>query len=60
MEYMQSYEASAPQSEEDKDQQALCKEFPTLDSSLIAAIYNDTKSFAATKEMLLELASTVS
>jgi hypothetical protein len=60
MEYMQSYEASAPQTEEDKDQETLRREFPGIDSSLIAAIYGDTKSLSATREMLGELASTVS
>ena len=55
MEYMQSFEANTQQSEDDVNQATLCREFPKLDSSLIAAIYNDTKSMGATREMLMEL-----
>lgn len=49
---MQSYEASAPQNEDDKNQQILEREFPKIDGSLIAAIYGDSKSLSATREML--------
>jgi hypothetical protein len=55
LETMQSYEAAAPQSEDDKNQQLLQKEFPKIDGSLIAAIYGDSKSLSATREMLMEL-----
>jgi hypothetical protein len=55
MEYFQSYEASAPQTEDDRNQATLQKEFSTVDSSLIAAIYGDSKSLSATREMLMEL-----
>jgi phytoene dehydrogenase-like protein len=58
MEYLQSYEASAPQSEDDVNQATLQREFPDFDSSLIAAIYGDSKSLSATREMLQELSST--
>jgi len=55
MEYLQSYEASAKQDQGDLDQATLQKEFPAIDSSLIAAIYGDSKSLSATREMLQEL-----
>ena len=51
-ETMQSYEASANVTQEDEDQETLVKEFPGVDSSLIAAIYGDSKSLSATREML--------
>jgi hypothetical protein len=54
---LQSYEANAPQTNEDKDQETLRKEFPTIDSSLIAALYADSQSLSATREMLHELSS---
>jgi hypothetical protein len=57
LEYLQSYEANAPQTIEDKDQETLRKEFPTIDSSLIAALYADSQSLSATREMLHELSS---
>lgn len=56
LETMQGYEARAPQSEDDKAQAALQKEFPGIDSSLIAALYSDTKNVAETRELLQELA----
>lgn len=55
IEHMQNFEASAPQTQEDKDQAQLAKEFPDVDSSLIAALYSDTKDLSATREMLQEL-----
>ena len=55
VEYLQSYEDSMPTSEDDKNQAVLQKEFPNIDSSLIAAIYGDSKSLNATREMLQEL-----
>jgi len=55
MEYFQSYEASATQNEDDVNQATLQREFPSIDSSLIAAIYGDSKSLGATREMLQEL-----
>lgn len=58
VETMQSYESRAPKSDDDKAQEQLQKEFPSLDSSLIAAIYGDTKDTAQAREMLQELAST--
>jgi hypothetical protein len=57
LETMQNYEARAPQSEDDKNQATLQKEFPNIDSSLIAAIYSDNKNVAETREMLQELGS---
>jgi hypothetical protein len=57
LEYLQSYEANAPQTSEDKDQETLRKEFPSIDSSLIAALYADSQSVSATREMLHELSS---
>ena len=53
---MQAYEASAQQTQDDVNQAQLQKEFPNIDSSLIAAIYNDSKEMGSTREMLQELA----
>jgi uncharacterized repeat protein (TIGR03833 family) len=58
VETMQNYESRAPKSDDDKAQEQLQKEFPNLDSSLIAAIYSDTKDVGQTREMLQELATT--
>ena len=55
VEYLQSYEDSKPASEDDVNQATLQKEFPNIDSSLIAAIYGDSKSLSGTREMLQEL-----
>jgi uncharacterized repeat protein (TIGR03833 family) len=57
VEYMQSYEAAVPQSEDDTNQATLQKEFPNIDSSLIAAIYGDSKNMGEVREMLQELSS---
>jgi len=54
-ETMQNYEASAQQTEQDKDQETLQREFPSVDGSLIAAIYGDSGSLSATREMLQAL-----
>lgn len=55
MQYLQSYESSKRESEDDRNQAILQREFPNIDSSLIAAIYSDSKSLSATREMLQEL-----
>jgi len=55
MEYLQSYENSKPVTEDDTNQATLQREFPNIDSSLIAAIYGDSKSLSTTREMLQEL-----
>lgn len=55
VEYLQSYENSKPATEDDTNQATLQREFPNIDSSLIAAIYGDSKSLSATREMLQEL-----
>ena len=58
VEHLQQYEANAPQSEDDRIQAQLQKEFPNIDSSLIAAIYNERKdagNLAEVKELLQEL-----
>ncbi|EXJ96087.1 hypothetical protein A1O1_01213 [Capronia coronata CBS 617.96] len=58
VEHMQQYEANAQQSEGDKIQAELQKEFPNIDSSLIAAIYNERPgNLAEVREMLQELNS---
>ncbi|RMZ89782.1 hypothetical protein DV736_g2979, partial [Chaetothyriales sp. CBS 134916] len=56
-ERMQAYEASAPQSEDDRNQAQLQKEFPNIDGSLIAAIYNERggAGLGEVREMLQEL-----
>ncbi|KAF2475183.1 uncharacterized protein BDR25DRAFT_100581 [Lindgomyces ingoldianus] len=58
LEALQSYESSNPQSEDDANQATLQREFPNIDGSLIAALYGDSKSLSATREMLMELSST--
>lgn len=55
MEHMQAFEATASESEDDKNRAQLEKEFPDIDGSLIAAIYGDTKDLSETREMLQEL-----
>lgn len=55
---MQNFEAQARETEDDRNQAQLRREFPNIDSSLIAAIYNDTKNMPEVREMLQELAST--
>ncbi len=55
-ERMQQFEATAPQSEDDKNQAQLQKEYPNLDSSLIAAIYHERKpDMGEVRELLQEL-----
>ena len=56
VETMQNYESRASQSQEDKDRAQLEKEFPTVDGSLVAALYGDSKNLAETRELLEELA----
>jgi len=58
VEHMQNFEAQARETEDDRNQAQLRREFPNIDSSLIAAIYNDTKNMPEVREMLQELAST--
>ena len=55
IEVMQSYEAAGRKDDDDENVEALQREFPKIDGSLIAAIYGDTKSLSATREMLHEL-----
>jgi hypothetical protein len=58
VEHMQQYEANAPQTEDDRNQAQLQKEFPNIDSSLIAAIYSERKGqgdLAEVRELLQEL-----
>ncbi|KAF2676580.1 hypothetical protein K458DRAFT_271662, partial [Lentithecium fluviatile CBS 122367] len=55
VEVMQSYEMSRPQTDDEQNQAILQREFPNIDSSLIAAIYGDSGSLSATREMLQEL-----
>ncbi|KAF2702856.1 hypothetical protein K504DRAFT_393808 [Pleomassaria siparia CBS 279.74] len=57
VETLQAYEATKGQSTEDKDQETLAREFPKIDSSLIAAIYGDSGSLGATREMLQALSA---
>ncbi|KAF9733133.1 hypothetical protein PMIN06_006743 [Paraphaeosphaeria minitans] len=60
VEVMESYEMSRPQTEDEQNQATLEREFPNIDGSLIAAIYGDSGSLSATREMLHELSSTES
>ncbi|QDS69705.1 hypothetical protein FKW77_009807 [Venturia effusa] len=57
LEHFQNYEAQAKVDEDTQNQAILEKEFPSIDGSLIAAIYGDSKSLSATREMLQELSS---
>ena len=56
---MQAYDAAVEsgggKDEDSRNQEILEREFPKLDGSLIAAIYGDSKSLSATREMLHEL-----
>ena len=55
-ETMQQYEANARQTEDDRNQADLQKQYPNIDSSLIAAIYNERKpNMAEVRELLQEL-----
>ena len=56
---MQQFEMnkSGNQSQQDRDVEELQREFPGVDGSLIAALYGDSGNMGATKEMLMELAS---
>jgi uncharacterized repeat protein (TIGR03833 family) len=58
VEVMQNYESQVAASEDDMNQAKLEKEFPSIDASLIAAIYGDSKDLATTREMLQELGGT--
>ncbi|KAF1925748.1 uncharacterized protein M421DRAFT_423301 [Didymella exigua CBS 183.55] len=55
IEVMQSYEARGRKDEHDENVEILQREFPKIDGSLIAAIYGDSQSLSATREMLGEL-----
>ncbi|KIW83942.1 hypothetical protein Z517_03188 [Fonsecaea pedrosoi CBS 271.37] len=58
VEHMQQYEANARQTEDDRIQAQLQREFPNIDSSLIAAIYNERKGqgdLGEVRELLQEL-----
>ena len=57
IETLQHYESQGAETDDDRNQATLQREFPTIDSSLIAAIYGDSKSLSATREMLQELSS---
>lgn len=56
VETMQQYESNARQTDDDRAQAELQKQFPNIDSSLIAAIYNERKpNMAEVRELLQEL-----
>jgi hypothetical protein len=55
IEVMQGYEAAGRKDEHDQNVEMLQREFPKIDGSLIAAIYGDSQSLSATREMLGEL-----
>lgn len=57
IETMQTFEAGKELSQADKDQETLAREYPKIDSSLIAAIYSDSNSLGATREMLQALSA---
>jgi uncharacterized repeat protein (TIGR03833 family) len=56
VETMQQYESNARMTDDDRAQAELQKQFPNIDSSLIAAIYNERKpDMAEVRELLQEL-----
>lgn len=57
-EAMEQFELShgGHEDQTDRDVATLSQEFPGVDGSLIAALYGDSKSLSATREMLMELA----
>lgn len=59
-EAMENFEMNntKPESETDRAVATLQSEFPSIDGSLIAAIFSDSQNVGATREMLQELAST--
>jgi hypothetical protein len=57
IETLQTFEAGKQQSQAEKDQDTLAREYPKIDSSLIAAIYSDSNSLGATREMLQALSA---
>jgi hypothetical protein len=48
---------SKPESETDRNVAILQQEYPAIDGSLIAALYGDSNSLPATREVLAEIAS---
>lgn len=56
VEHLQAYEATANESQDDRNRAQLEKEFPNVDGSLIAALYSDNKDLSETRELLQELA----
>ncbi|CAK4034700.1 Hypothetical predicted protein [Lecanosticta acicola] len=48
---------SKPESQDERNVALLQDEFPSLDSSLVAAIYGDTQTLGSAREMLQELNS---
>lgn len=58
-EAMEDYEMrrSKPQSQDERNVAQLQDEFPSVDGSLVAAIYGDTQSLGPAREMLQELNS---
>jgi hypothetical protein len=60
-EALEQFEISkGKESAEDRDVATLQREYPGVDGSLIAALYGDSQSVAATREMLTELAGSQS
>jgi hypothetical protein len=57
-EALEQFEMSkGTESQEDRDIATLQREFPSVDGSLVAALYGDSKSVSATREMLGEIAT---
>jgi hypothetical protein len=57
-EALEQFEMSkGSESQEDRDIATLQREYPAVDGSLVAALYSDSKSVSATREMLAEIAS---
>lgn len=55
-EAMEQFEISkGQQTQEERDMEVLQREFPHVDSSLIAALYSDCQSLGGAREMLQEL-----
>ncbi|CCG82896.1 protein of unknown function [Taphrina deformans PYCC 5710] len=53
VEYLQSYEDARPPTQEERDRATLQRDFPSLDGSLVAAIYTDNEgNLSACRELL--------
>ncbi|CAJ2505703.1 Uu.00g130970.m01.CDS01 [Anthostomella pinea] len=50
-ETLEQFDMSKPQTDEDRDLETLQREFPSVDGSLVAALYGDSKRVVATRTL---------